>query len=500
MMLYSTISYIKKICAFTTRSSKNALNHCAVMLFVALMLLSLSYPSLAVENKPRALKVAFPQVTGISETAEDGTRHGVMVDYLNEISKYTNWEYEYIDVDNGTSMITAFRNGEYDLMGGQYYVAGLEEYYGYPIYNTGYSRSTLLARRNDRSIRSNDLESMNGKTIGVYVNARENVRRLKEFLSINGLNCTIKEYTYDQFSVNANLYSFLENGEVDLLLGNSFDEKDTLRVVASFNSQPYYIVTTSDNQDILDGLNMALERITDANPNFGEERYEANFPNVTIDIQLTDEEMEYVQRKGTVTVAVPDGWHPLFSLTDENVASGVVPDLLKEIEDFTGLEFKYIYADSYIDTIHMLQEGQADVMAFFLDSESAASKLGLALSSVYASMDNIVVRNKASTYPADGLVGSIIDGRTLPSDIKATEILQYADLQAVLSKVNRGEIDFAYGLSTRLEQAIQQYHFSNLVPVNLANDNSDICFALARPVDPDLLTVINKSINRLSSE
>lgn len=32
---------------------------------------------------------------------------------------------------------------------------------------------------------------MNGKTIGVYENARENIRRLKEFMAINGLYCNI---------------------------------------------------------------------------------------------------------------------------------------------------------------------------------------------------------------------------------------------------------------------------------------------------------------------
>ena len=37
------------------------------------------------------------------------------------------------------------------------------------------------------TIHSYDLESMNGKTIGVYENAKENIRRLKEFLAINGL-------------------------------------------------------------------------------------------------------------------------------------------------------------------------------------------------------------------------------------------------------------------------------------------------------------------------
>ena len=40
-------------------------------------------------HKSRVLKVAFPSVPGMSETDENGTHHGLVVDYLNEIAKYT---------------------------------------------------------------------------------------------------------------------------------------------------------------------------------------------------------------------------------------------------------------------------------------------------------------------------------------------------------------------------------------------------------------------------
>ena len=72
-------------------------------------------------------------------------------------------------------MLNEFVEGKYELMGGNYYIPALEKYYAYPNYNMGYSRSLLLARSDDRSIHSYDLESMNGKTIGVYENARENI-------------------------------------------------------------------------------------------------------------------------------------------------------------------------------------------------------------------------------------------------------------------------------------------------------------------------------------
>lgn len=483
------------------KMNERRIRHWVLWVLLALFVLAGSFSILAEEQKPRKLKVAFPQVDGITETTEDGHRHGMVVDYLNEIAKYTGWEYEYIDT-NGEEMITEFLDGKYDLMGGTYYSSGFEEYFAYPDYNTGYSKAVLLARRDDRSIRSNDLASFKGKTIGVYDRATENIRRLKDFLKINGLECEIKLYSYDKFSEDSNLYKYLKNGDIDLLLGNGFESDPSLRIVTSFDSQPYFIVTTVGNQEVLDGLNMALEKIVDSNPEYAEERYAANFPGKrAIDIQLTDEELDYIEQKGTVTVAVVDRWHPLFCLNiSEDLHEGLVPDILKKITAFSGLEFSYVYADTYLDAINLVRDGKVDMLGFFLGSEEEAAENDLSLSSSYVTTNSILVRNKMSSYPAEGLVGAVIAGRTLPDDITAETVKYYPSLTEAIAAVNQGDVDFAYGLSARLEYDIQQHHFSNLVPATIVNDRNDLSFALTRPADPELLTVLNKSIYSLTTE
>lgn len=473
----------------------------AAAVLALLLALIMSIPALAEDRAPRVLRVAFPQVEGLTETAQDGSRHGLVVDYLNEIAKYTNWEYEYIDTI-GEEMIDEFWAGEYELMGGNYYYPGLEEYFAYPNYNTGYSRSVLLARRDDHRIQSYNLESLNGKTIGVYDRAGENVRRLKEFLAMNGLDCTIRSYSFEQLSVNGNLYPYLERGEVDVLLGNTAEISSTLRVVATFESQPYYLVTNVGNQEVLDGLNMALEKIMESNPNFGTERYAANFPDrLTAEIQLNEDELDYIRQSAPIRVAVTDHWHPLFCLnTEDDPHNGLVVDILEEITTFSGLNFTYVYADTYRDAVDLLRQGKVDMLGFFLGTEEDAAAQGLALSSPYATMNSIVVRNKTSTYPDDGLSAAVLDGRTLPSNVTASEVHYYADVTDALWAVNRGEVDFVYGLSARLEQDIQQHQFSNLVPVTLFNERSDLCFAMTRPASSELFTILNKAINNLSSE
>ena len=469
----------------------------AIGLLVFIML-AFNLSVLAQTSEKRVLRVAFPQVDGMSWTAEDGTHHGMLVDYLNEIAKYTGWEYEYIDT-KGPAMLNEFVEGKYELMGGNYYIPALEKYYAYPNYNMGYSRSLLLARSDDRSIHSYDLESMNGKTIGVYENARENIRRLKEFMAINGLYCNIRYYKQEDMVGKIGLYPYLAKGEIDLLLNNVAHISDSVRVVVAYDSQPYYIVTNPGNKEVLDGLNMALERILDANPNFAAERYAVNFPDRLVNIQLSDRDLEYVNERKTITVAVPENWYPLYCKeTPLKNHTGIMADVLDEIKSFTGLRFSYVYAKNYADAIRLIQQGDADILGFFLGDENDAAQLGLALSASYVSANNIIVRNKACSYPAPGLVGALVESQRFPSGISAEKIRSYPGIKEALAAVNSGEVDFIYGLSSKMEQDILRYHFTNLAPVTLVNDQSAISFALPTPVDPDLLTVLNKAINNLS--
>ncbi len=469
----------------------------AIGLLVFIML-AFNLSVLAQTSEKRVLRVAFPQVDGMSWTAEDGTHHGMLVDYLNEIAKYTGWEYEYIDT-KGPAMLNEFVEGKYELMGGNYYIPALEKYYAYPNYNMGYSRSLLLARSDDRSIHSYDLESMNGKTIGVYEKARENIRRLKEFMAINGLYCNIRYYKQEDMVGKIGLYPYLAKGEIDLLLNNVAHISDSVRVVVAYDSQPYYIVTNPGNKEVLDGLNMALERILDANPNFAAERYAVNFPDRLVNIQLSDRDLEYVNERKTITVAVPENWYPLYCKeTPLKNHTGIMADVLDEIKSFTGLRFSYVYAKNYADAIRLIQQGDADILGFFLGDENDAAQLGLALSASYVSANNIIVRNKACSYPAPGLVGALVESQRFPSGISAEKIRSYPGIKEALAAVNSGEADFIYGLSSKMEQDISRYHFTNLAPVTLVNDQSAISFALPTPVDPDLLTVLNKAINNLS--
>lgn len=483
---------MKKLSDYTLRAF-------AAMLLMAAMLTAMTLPC-AAETEETVLRVAFPHVEGFSARGMDGQPFGLTVDYLNEIAKYTGWKYDYIDT-GGEAMIDQFLAGEFDLMGGTYYAEGYEAYFAYPEYNCGYTKGILLSRQDDERIKSHELNSLNGMTIGVYDRAVENVRRMKEYLAINGLDCPIHYYTADDLSSEGNLYRFLENGDVDLLLGSGVDAGGQFNIAATFDSQAHYIVTTPGNTEVLNRLNDALGRIYEAEPNFARRIYDDNFPDIsTGHIRMNDQERAYVAQKGNVTVAVPLEWHPLYCLSNKDSHEGIVPDMLREVSAYSGLTFSYVYCDSYAETLSAVERGEADIVGFFIGTDENAQEKGLARTAPYVQMDSILVRNKESSYPAAGLTGGVLEGREMPSSIMAETVRYYADDEDALSDVNRGKVDFFYGISSHLEHTIQTQNYTNLVQVSLVNDSLGICFAMPSPVQPELFSILNKAVNNLSEE
>lgn len=451
-------------------------------------------------EEPRPLKVAFSQLEGLSETDQDGRHKGMIVDYLDEIAKYTGWEYEYIPVEND-DIISNFLEGQYDLMGGTFYSSGFEEYFAYPDYNTGRSRAVLLCRWDDDRLLGYDLATLNGKTIGVYDRAGDKIRHLKEFLASNDLECRLKYYTYEDMQ-EGNLYEKLRSGEVDMLLGNDLETGGEFRMVASFQAQPYYIVTTVGNTEILEELNTALRYILESTPNFADQVYYANFPDLKLaDIQLNDSEQRYIEEKGTVTVAIPMDWHPIYCKGGaEELHDGILPDLLREITAFTGLQFTFLYGDNYADCIRMVQQGEADILGAYLDENEQALGGNLALSQPYMDLNNIVIKYKSVSYPGEGLTCGILNGRKLPDSFQAEEIRGYDTVSELLGAVNAGEVDYIYGVSAMLEQELQNHRYLNVTPVTQESDSTDVAFALSKPVRPELLTVLNKAIGNIPTE
>lgn len=466
----------------------------SLILFFAVFFISAGTAAAAQSSaQGEVLKVAFPEMSGLNEINEDGTIGGITYEFLLEIAKYTGWEYEFVTGNDG-DMLEGMIAGEYDLMGGMFYDEGYGEIFNYPDYIMGNSNSLLIYKNDHPVIRTFDLTTLDGMRIGVYEQAENKIGRLKNFLDFNGLKCEI--ITYEEYE---EYLKCLENDSVDVMLGNNTNLNGGLSVVAQFEAEPYYLVTSKRRSDICVKLNKAIKEIYAANPNFAKELEDKYYiKEYTSPIVFTKEDIEFIKEAGQVRVAVIEKRAPIYYASNGEDC-GIVVDLCSLIKEKTGLEFTFVVCRTYQDAINAVKDGKADVMGGYMDDFYEAERDGLSLVKSYAGLDSVILKNKRTSYPAANLVMAVPEGREAEAE-QESRIKYYRNYEECLAAVNAGEADFFRIPSAFLERLYRQNIYSNVVVIATDNMQTKLSLALAKPVNVKLYSVLSKAVNNLSEQ
>lgn len=69
----------------------------------------------------RNVKVAFFPMSGYNERQEDGSYTGMDVEYLHELSRYADWDIEYVECEDWDEAFEFLKNKKVDLVGSAQY-------------------------------------------------------------------------------------------------------------------------------------------------------------------------------------------------------------------------------------------------------------------------------------------------------------------------------------------------------------------------------------------
>lgn len=440
----------------------------------------------------RLVRVAFPQAEGFSTVDEKGVRSGVFYDWLVEIAKYTGWRYEFVegDVDSVVEQVVA---GDADLAGGMFRREQLEDRLDYSTFSMGSNRSVLVCPMDDESLSSFDLRTLNGKSIGVNGNATEKIRRLENFLAFNDLDCTVLRLDPSSYA------SCLEDGTADLMLGSDLDMQDGCKVVAEFDGEPHYMAV-STGSDLLPELDEAMKQIYAADPGFARELYSRHFPDrYAGPIEFSEADRAFVEQAGEVRVAVVAGQYPLY-FEREGSYQGITKDLLDRLAERTGLSFRLVHADSYQAALDLVASGEADIVGCYMDDERTASSQGFALTKGYATLDEVVFRNKLSIQAGDGPVVALLEGRAPSGDEEDATVVRYPSYAECLAAVNSGRADVTSMPASYAECLFTEHSYGNVAPATSDHAETSLSLALPLPVDSSLYSVLSKAVNSLTEE
>lgn len=250
---------------------------------LVLLIMSMLINIIPIKAASRTVKVAYPIQSGLTEIDEDGLYSGYTYEYLKEISRFTNWNLEFVRLEGTvneqlSSAMEKVKTGEIDLMGGMLYIDTLINDYDYSATNYGMGNMAIYVNSNNAEINDTSIYSLKNLNVGVVSTKKETNVNLKDFGDINGIN--INQIFFDN---TPDLLTSLERNEIDaMVLSDLSIEEGNYRVVARFSPRPFYFVMTKGNQELMSELNEAMTQLNKEQPNYMSNLHERYFSLGTV--------------------------------------------------------------------------------------------------------------------------------------------------------------------------------------------------------------------------
>lgn len=332
-----------------------------ILTYIGMLVIIMSvcfFNPMQVESKEK-IKVGYIYDKNFLVRSNDGYFSGSRDEYLNEIAKYTGWEYEYIS-GTWSECLARLENGTIDLLGYVQYTEERAKKYEYTQKKAGIEAIGMHTKRNKENIYFEDFAGFNGLRIGVIKNSIQQ-KVFETYQQQHGFQ--VKEIFFD--SVEDLMVAF-EREKIDGIVNGTNYKKVQAKTVANVTTMPYYFITKKGNDKIMNSLNKAMKQIEDVNPYFEYALYkEYDSDRLAVyNSGFTKEEAAFIHNNPVVKVVYgPDRSPMMFFKPETNSYAGISADIMHMIAERSGLKFEYIQSDSYLHALEKIKTGEADIIA-----------------------------------------------------------------------------------------------------------------------------------------
>ncbi|MBQ9990320.1 MAG: EAL domain-containing protein [Lachnospiraceae bacterium] len=435
------------------------------ILFLSLcILLLLAIPAhqaraLEAGEEEKTIVVGWYEQDGYMKEDESGKITGFGIDYLNAISQYTDWDYQFVK-GSRKQCLTWLESGQIDLLSP---ISTTLELSNAKTASTviGDDYGYIYKLSNNFDLCYEHARQMRNVTLGIKRDSgvEEN---LEQYCEKN--NISFYEIVY--FDDMEEMLSQLADEKIDAIVTDSFVSLSNLKVIGRFyNGQ---VTFASSDEAVLTELNDAMEKIKMNNPGFTEdlrELYFAEASNNNLEYSWT--ERVFLDTDQVYNVALCADQYPIcYRLGTDSGYKGIALEVLKKIEYHTGLEFQISYVTSFAEGEELLRNGEVDILGSCVMSNNG-------LQGISRNLDQGVVEEYTSSFYEIGL--AFVGNR----DLKMSDALKIAVPEY-----------FSQGLEG-IKSQYPQYEF-------LVYENDMACFDAILSNEADAAIQSDLKVNELS--
>lgn len=357
----------------------------------------------------------------------------------------------------------------------------------------GYRHTTLYANENFSYYSFNDFLEIPNMKIGIVSGSKEQ-RDYEELLSIS-------KYDIDAMEYNS-LQAMIEAMEKDEIQG--FIYKDLPK------GYPYYAITkiktygaffaTTHNNPYIDTLIKGMDALNAVSITFEEDLFNKHFMLQNIlTSNLNEEELAYIEKNKTVTIAVNPNYGTVESIIDKKLY-GITAYIIDMIESRTGLDIQLYETSSYKESVKLFNEGKVDLISGTLNQFNNQITHGLYTKS-YLSIpvyNYYNIENAAKKLNNMALLKAFdYSSEFVRQNYQSINIIELETPIEALNMVESGMADIVSLNQFIGDQLVKNNNYKNIGSTTFTTYYDEMAFAVSKN-NPVLFTIIYKSLSQIS--
>jgi signal transduction histidine kinase/CheY-like chemotaxis protein len=345
----------------------------------------------------------------------------------------------------------------------------------------GAETGILYASAADERYYYNDFEAFDGMRVGVIRGSIQK-EELENYAMLRGFSCEIISYGTQQECCDA-----LDNGEVDTIAMGSLARQSDYRVVSRFGAEPFYFMSGSMNGELMQELDDALGQLYGAGITYETDLYQKYYGDVTASehVTFTREEAQYIESADAIEVAFIPGRFPLSYVTEDGEAAGITVDIVKLLEERSGLKFNYVMLEAGWQPDVYLLEHPDTLIAGIATENSALRDSGYLLSESFYEDEVVLAGRKGTEYNVNAASGTyrlavprsyVTLQKYISENRPEFELVLCETNENGMEMLRNGEADFFAQNMNVLKPYLLDAHYEDMIlfPILIMDENAGI--------------------------
>ncbi len=440
------------------------------------------------------VRVGFFESGDYMTRDRSGHYRGTVFDILHKISATTGIIYKIVDCNDWPQGLNLLERDEIDLLPCTFYLSGRENNMLLPDLPLGISFASIAVRPDDARYSHDRPANFDGMRIGVVAGSRD-AAALADYAQ--KMNIRLHPIIYPNTLAMLNA---LRTHKVDGIAINRRRDDASLRMVAYFSPEPFYLAVNPRKPQMLATLNEEQRRITGRIAAAHEMYGKYLSVNMAGQPLFTFAENLYLNEAKPIIVAYAPDWPPLtWKNPQTHDFSGLVADLFERLQGVTGLRFLFVPMP-LAQSLSMVTSGEVDIVCALSGNFQWDRELGMRTTRPY--MRTAVVQiYRRDDSPQNGrriaLRRGCLISRQVAADNKDKEVRYYDSLTECLDALINGEANITYSDVYAATHLLKNPRYA-LLSVNPADKYiSNLRMGVSRQTDLHLYAILDKALQSL---